>query len=254
MMNSDGRLTTAQLVTSYIHPLIHAHRQSQLTLSLPPSPTFILLQGPQGIGKTTLSRSIHAELSKPPHSLRIVILSLDDFYLPHSGLVKRAQEHPNNKLLQGRGQPGTHDLELLKTVLKGLNEGAKTQIPTFDKSLNGGAGDRSEEVVEVEGEVDIVILEGWCVGFYPLSEGRLLARYQTLSGETATAETEAEMSLAGDIVQQHSLEDLQTVNDFLKGYAKEIYPLFTGCIEVSSFLNRRARIITVTFSRWMISL
>jgi D-glycerate 3-kinase len=39
-------------------------------------------------------------------------LSLDDLYLDHEGLVNIRTNNPSNQLLQARGQPGTHDIDL----------------------------------------------------------------------------------------------------------------------------------------------
>lgn len=148
-----------------------------------PPPLFVGVQGPQGSGKTFLSSGLHSALTKE-HKLQVAVLSIDDLYLPHEDLVKIAQDHPDNKLLQGRGQPGTHDLELGKTLMSALKEvnslnAKEVKIPAFDKSLFDGSGDRVPESQwkAINGPVDIVILEGWFVGFSLCSERELEDRY-----------------------------------------------------------------------------
>lgn len=137
------------------------------------------------IGKTFLTSKLRAELSSPAHGLSIAVLSIDDLYLPHSGLVDVAAAHPENHLLSGRGPPGTHDIPLgskLLQELKSINESGKentvVRFPAFEKSLFGGEGDRIEEGVVVRPPLDIVILEGWCVGFCPVDENEVNRRYE----------------------------------------------------------------------------
>ncbi|KAI0062434.1 P-loop containing nucleoside triphosphate hydrolase protein [Artomyces pyxidatus] len=135
-----------------------------------PSPLFVALQGPQGSGKTYLTERVAASLS--PY--RVATLSIDDLYLPHSQLLELAISHPSNALLHGRGQPGTHDVPLGLSILHALKNintspSMSVRIPFFDKSLFGGEGDRVPESQwkSVSGPLDVVLLEGWCVGFYP---------------------------------------------------------------------------------------
>lgn len=147
------------------------------------APLFVAVQGPQGSGKTFLTTQLREALTAPPHSLSVVVLSIDDLYLPHGQLVAVAQAFPENRLLQGRGQPGTHDVKLGSEILarlKRINDGKAGEavhIPRFDKSLHGGEGDRVQDGVTVEGPVDVVILEGWCVGFYPSTREEIDRRF-----------------------------------------------------------------------------
>ena len=46
------------------------------------------------------------------------------------------------------------------------------------ESLFGGEGDRVERGTPVNGPVDVVILEGWCVGFYPSTVEEISRRWQ----------------------------------------------------------------------------
>ncbi|KII94537.1 hypothetical protein PLICRDRAFT_169281 [Plicaturopsis crispa FD-325 SS-3] len=136
-----------------------------------------------------------------PRPLRTIVLSLDDFYFPHHILEARASSGPPNPLLRGRGMPGTHDTPLLEEVLsalKGINgaHAGPVLLPSYDKSAHDGRGDRAPaeewECVAPPSStldqpssstpdkhdaaekhvppVDIVVLEGWCVGFYAVSE------------------------------------------------------------------------------------
>ncbi len=50
--------------------------------------------------------------------------------------------------------------------------GAVAKIPLYDKSLRGGRGDRAPEDAwpTVTGPLQVVCLEGWCLGFRPVSD------------------------------------------------------------------------------------
>ncbi|EJD08061.1 P-loop containing nucleoside triphosphate hydrolase protein [Fomitiporia mediterranea MF3/22] len=159
---------------------------------------FVAFQGPQGSGKTFLTSHLHKALSAPPHNLSVAVLSIDDLYLPHDGLVHVARTHPNNRLLAGRGQPGTHDVPLGTRLLEELSaindnlylssesggsekDGAdrkEVRFPFFDKSLYDGEGDRvADGGPIVRPPLDVVLFEGWCVGFCPTNPDEIRRRF-----------------------------------------------------------------------------
>jgi len=192
------------------------------------------VQGPQGSGKTFLTSRLRAQLSSPPHALSVVVLSIDDLYLPHSGLRSLADSHPSNILFQGRGQPGTHDVPLGTSVLqrlKGINEAdAQTvDIPHFDKSLFNGEGDRAPRGETVKGPVDVVILEGWCVGFFPTSREVIEERWKE---PVPTVESDT-----FDMKSFVSVDDVVAVNAQLKQYV-EWWNALDAFIQVDSSFSK----------------
>lgn len=120
------------------------------------------VQGCQGSGKSTLSDFIKL-LVGIRHSLTAAVLSIDDFYLTKSERNTLSEKiHP---LLCTRGVPGTHDTKLaIDTInaLSKLKSGEKYSIPRFNKAVD----DRfpQGEWDAISGPIDIIILEGWCVG------------------------------------------------------------------------------------------
>ncbi|KAI5786019.1 D-glycerate 3-kinase-like protein [Pyronema domesticum] len=154
-------------------PLIpHPSRQSSLT-SVPRRPLIIAISGPQGSGKTTLSAALKRELPS------CQVLSIDDLYLTRDDQLQLTRENPGNLLWRHRGQPGTHDIRMQKEMEAKREKEKKCymKLPRYDKSLNQGNGDRvipPNAPVEVP---EVVIVEGWCVGFKSLGEDEVRLRF-----------------------------------------------------------------------------
>lgn len=124
-------------------------------------PLIVGLCGSQGTGKSTLAKLLTILLNNEG-KLRAAHLSLDDVYLPRQArLGLAAQVHP---LLATRGVPGTHDVELAIRTIEALaqDHGEPVALPAFDKSTD----ERIDPSlwVRIPSPVDIILLEGWCVG------------------------------------------------------------------------------------------
>jgi len=126
------------------------------------TPFLLGINGAQGTGKTTLAAYLALTLGESGQC-NVAILSIDDFYLTKAERLQRAESiHP---LLATRGVPGTHDISMLRDCLsrlRALKAGQHCRLPRFDKA----ADDRADEASwpAVSGPVDLIILEGWCVG------------------------------------------------------------------------------------------
>ena len=129
------------------------------------------VSGAQGTGKTTLAELLKLTLSASQH-WHVVVLSLDDFYLTHAERERLARDvHP---LLATRGVPGTHDVTLLMEVLGKLRQAdarLSLSVPRFDKATDDRLPQQRWQTIT--GPVDLVILEGWCVGTPPQAESAL---------------------------------------------------------------------------------
>ena len=177
-------------------------------------PMIVGLQGPQGSGKTTVTQGVQNNLER--EGKRTAVLSIDDFYLTHAKLEELKQLYPENRLLHGRGQPGTHDMHLGTRILSQLKEssdGTTIHLPIFDKSKFNGEGDRVDKTVDVITPIDVVIFEGWCMGFYPIPADALEELFQAAKNGRATGSGGKAPFFA-----QHSLESLQQINTILAGY------------------------------------
>ena len=184
-------------------------------------PLVLGISGPQGSGKTTLVNHLVNKLTSPPHSLRVVSFSIDDIYLPHDELVALGRNNPDNKLLQHRGEPGTHDVDLGIETIESLLAGSPTKVPAYDKSRFNGHGDRvpSSEWITAEPPFDLILFEGWCVGFHSI-------------GPSMVAEKRAASTHPGTL-SQHALEHLQYVDKKLDDYSR-IWNRFDALVWLNS--------------------
>ncbi len=124
------------------------------------------LAGAQGSGKSTMAPRLAALLEK--RGLHTAILALDDFYLTRAERLALAETvHP---LLATRGVPGTHDIGLLDRTLDAILAGnGKVAVPRFDKATD----DRTSLGV-LAPPLEVVLLEGWCVGAPPQPDAALI--------------------------------------------------------------------------------
>ena len=144
---------------------------SQLSTHQKQGAQVIGISGAQGIGKTTLCRNIENSLNQEGY--RTVSVSIDDFYFTRSEQQHLSEENSKNPYLQQRGYPGTHDLGLGASTLQRLRKLSVSElfrIPQYDKSAFEGRGDRAPADLwkEVRGPVDVILFEGWMLGFQPV--------------------------------------------------------------------------------------
>jgi D-glycerate 3-kinase len=138
---------------------------------------FVLgLQGPQGCGKSTLAAALTLALGDV--GVRAATVSIDDFYLTRREQRALAARHPGNPSLLHRGYPGTHDVALgLRQIetIAALRSGEPTLVAVYDKSGHEGRGDRAPRSAwrRVSGPVDLLIVEGWMLGFSPVDEATI---------------------------------------------------------------------------------
>ena len=139
-----------------------------------PMPRIIGVSGSQGSGKSTFARVVVEHLQMRGFAAAAAV-SLDDFYLTHADRqALGATVHP---LLSTRGVPGTHDTDWLGRVMTAMqasgDEVATVRLPVFDK----GADDRSGQR---ESPVQVLVLEGWCLGVRAQPENMLQQPINTL--------------------------------------------------------------------------
>jgi len=122
--------------------------------------------------------------------------------------------------VQHRGQPSTHDVKLGIELFRAINERrTNIKVPSYDKSAFSGAGDRRPEsewgVINRHDQppVRVVIFEGWCVGFRPLSNEEVERKWQA-----AKAEFQAQGSEYQGRLGRLELSSVLFVNNKLKAY------------------------------------
>ena len=154
-LDANGPTLLETIYQPFAHWLADTHRHHD-------RPIIIGVNGAQGSGKSTFC-SLLTPVLHTVHGLRTVTISIDDVYHTREKRLEMAQTvHP---LCGIRGVPGTHDVNLTHTLLdqltiEGLTE--RVEIPRFDKSVDDRRPRAEWEAIE--GPVDVVLFEGWCVG------------------------------------------------------------------------------------------
>ena len=151
-----------EIGTGHIVDALCAAREGQERL-----PFVVGIAGSQGSGKSTLAGEIEVELLS--RGLRVATLSIDDLYLQRVERERLARDiHP---LLEVRGVPGTHDVALGHAVIDACGRPGKVSLPRFAKERD----DRlpAEQWARVEGPLDMLLFEGWCVGAAPQDDAEL---------------------------------------------------------------------------------
>jgi len=129
--------------------------------------TFIVgINGCQGSGKSTLADYLGTRLSSE-FDLNVAVISLDDFYYSNHQRNELANQiHP---LLRTRGVPGTHDINLANTTLDklcaGATESEPVRLPRFNQFADNPYPKSQWPIVDRP--IDVIILEGWCLGVQP---------------------------------------------------------------------------------------
>jgi D-glycerate 3-kinase len=162
----DARVRDSRRVSEYYAPLAIAC--ASRIEACTKRPLVLGIQGPQGCGKSTLATALVDAFCDV--GLRGVSVSIDDFYLTHAEQRALAERNAKNPYLQYRGYPGTHDVALGTQVidaLRTLRPAQEALVPVYDKSAYGGRGDRTPrpDWRRVVGPLDVVIVEGWMLGF-----------------------------------------------------------------------------------------
>ena len=110
----------------FILDRLKAHRARSVN-----RPFIIGLNGVQGVGKTTLVRAL-AETLGDREGLKTLVVSIDDFYLRHEDQLALAAAHPDNALVQCRGEPGKlRFFPSLLTLLPFLKYNSILMIPGY---------------------------------------------------------------------------------------------------------------------------
>jgi len=141
-----------------------AHEQS-----IRSDPIVIGINGAQGSGKSTLA-SLLVHLLAGQYQLSAITISLDDFYLSRNQRQQLASKvHP---LFKTRGVPGTHDIDLGISVISALKNKQPIKIPRFNKAQDDLYP--QQEWVDHDTELDVIIIEGWCLGVTPQESDALI--------------------------------------------------------------------------------
>ena len=119
--------------------------------------------------------------------------------------------------MQHRGQPSTHDIPLGVSLFNALNHRQPNiKIPSYDKSAFNGQGDRVDPsawatINTGKDWIEIVLFEGWCVGFRALPEDELEKKWKEARQSAERPGYEGRLGLL-------EFENVKFVNDALRAY------------------------------------
>ncbi|WYZ33922.1 hypothetical protein EsH8_I_000198 [Colletotrichum jinshuiense] len=231
--------TTLEAVLQHILPAINSHKAES------PSPFILGLSGLQGSGKSTWAAAL-TDILNTKYGFNTRTLSLDDLYLDHDQLLALRDANPGNGLLRTRGQPGTHDedlarqffYEISRTPSRSSEDSDLGAIkwPSFDKSLFGGEGGRVPisqwDSVPRNPPLDVLIFEGWCLGFQPLSPEVVKEKWENAKRLSESNNPE-DSQLSTTTLARHSLDHLLLINENLQRYCEA----FMGPWRLDAFLH-----------------
>lgn len=135
-------------------------------------PYVLGLSGLQGSGKSTLAREMKTQAEA--RGWPTEVLSLDDFYYARS--ERELLAHQIHPLLRTRGVPGTHEIELLLSVLAALPH-ASDKLPVSYPRFDKGRDTRTppSRWPRITRPPRLIILEGWALGIRPQLQAALQA-------------------------------------------------------------------------------
>ena len=242
---TDGKEVDLTLVNNqvenYYRPM-YAYLQllQEMKTKLRPSgPLLVGISAPQGCGKTTMTdmlRGLYAE-----QGLHAIAVSLDDFYLTGAEQDALAAANADNDLLHLRGNAGTHDLTLMMDTLKALQthkaNGGEVRLPRYDKSLRAGRGDRAPEeawdVITEDRPVDVILFEGWMLGFAPYEALTDHVLTDICTHNTQKSPLTGSLPPGQKVVYSHQDQiNINAVNTHLKSYS-DLHTMFDGWLVIA---------------------
>ncbi len=110
------------------------------------------ISGAPGVGKTTLTYLINLCIFSFDSKLKILQISLEDFYF--------SKKERERRKIKWRAQPGSHDIDKAVHIMKQVKDFEdKILVPRFDF-----VSDDSGEPEEVRGPISLILFEGWFIG------------------------------------------------------------------------------------------
>ncbi|CAG8529411.1 7788_t:CDS:2 [Paraglomus occultum] len=208
----------------------------------PLKPLIVGISGIQGCGKTTLLSNVVRKLDQD-HNLAAVSFSADDFYHTYEKQVQIKLNNSQNRLLEMRGLPGTHDVAFCRDTFAALckaqyeyathtgeteTKASPVLVPKYDKSRYNGKGDRvpKDQWQMILPPTDIILFDGWFLGFRHMPDEVLSRIYNDASRRPNGDKKPLFLS--------HALSHLLTINNNLKEYEASLYPFIDIFVHIDT--------------------
>lgn len=178
MLTNTTKQKLSQLGLSTLAQVDYGQLLTELLSSVSklPLPAVVGISGAQGSGKSTLAALLTAELQAL--GIRAQAVSLDDYYFGKAARQQLAQQvHP---LLAQRGVPGSHDIQQALADAQAVLAGKPIRLPVFDKAQDDRTTDLAAQ------QLDLLIVEGWCLGLKAQTERDLSQPLNSLEAEEDT--------------------------------------------------------------------
>jgi D-glycerate 3-kinase len=116
-----------------------------------------------------------------------------------------------------------------------------TLTPSYDKSAWNGMGDRRpiDNWKNQQGAPDIIIFEGWCVGFYPIPEANIAAKVELIRCLQESKPDKSDSGIRIDartVILDNKLQHLYYLNDCLRIHCEGFMnpTSFDACIHLDT--------------------
>jgi uridine kinase len=188
---------------------LDAARRRQESLGLPPRPLIIGIAGGTGAGKTTIARTVVAELAGES----VTLIEHDHYYREHPHL------DPDQRALLNYDHPDSLESELLAAHLDQLARGEAVERPNYDFVLH----QRKAQTTRLE-PTRVIVVEGILI----FAEPGLRERFDV----KVFVETPSDIRLLRRIRRDMERRG-RTFEDIRRQYLKTVRPMHEAFVEPS---------------------
>lgn len=208
-MHSESGAAPEESVSAPLAEELDAARRRQESLGLPPRPLIIGIAGGTGAGKTTIARTVVAELAGES----VTLIEHDHYYREHPDL------DPEQRAQLNYDHPDSLESELLAAHLDQLARGEAVERPNYDFVLH----QRKAQTTRLE-PTRVIVVEGILI----FAEPDLRERFDV----KVFVETPADIRLLRRIRRDMERRG-RSFDDIRRQYLKTVRPMHEAFVEPS---------------------